>query len=352
MKTIPRLTIFSCRPSNKAKPNTRFLRHIIRETKNHNEALLAKEASESQARLSELAEAEAARRRRLKPVSGDMRRRQLGDITAILEGRKRKRDDREDGSRAPGGSGAREHRRDEPTDQPLADSATGGRAKPKHATKRTDSHEPRDKSKGHRLHESPDVERRRRKKRDRSRSPSPRRRERRHRCRSPLDDKYRGKHKSDERRHRHRDKSYRNEGADLFPLNKRTRELERGDDESDPLEDLIGPRPPSQLAGSRPRGRGSAKGPSAMDGRFKGNYDPASDLQPELDEVDDWDGALEALRDRQKWKQQGAERLRTAGFTAQEIDKWARGGEKDIQDVQWSKAGESREWDQGKSSQH
>jgi len=40
------------RPTVKApKPNTRFLRNILRETDNHNAALLAKEAEESRARL-------------------------------------------------------------------------------------------------------------------------------------------------------------------------------------------------------------------------------------------------------------------------------------------------------------
>lgn len=58
--------------------------------------------------------------------------------------------------------------------------------------------------------------------------------------------------------------------------------------------------------------------------------------------------ALEALRDRQRWKQQGAERLKAAGFTDDEIKKWEKGGEKTEDDVRWSKRGEGREWDRGK----
>lgn len=58
--------------------------------------------------------------------------------------------------------------------------------------------------------------------------------------------------------------------------------------------------------------------------------------------------ALEALRDRQKWKQEGADRLRAAGFTAEEVKKWERGGERSEEDVRWRKHGEGREWDRGK----
>lgn len=65
-------------------------------------------------------------------------------------------------------------------------------------------------------------------------------------------------------------------------------------------------------------------------------------------EEDDWDQALEALRDRTKWKQQGADRLRAAGFTEEEIGKWEKGKEKREEDVIWKGKGEGREWDRGK----
>ena len=114
-------------------------------------------------------------------------------------------------------------------------------------------------------------------------------------------------------------------------------------DDSDPLEELIGPAPPSKPA-VRTRGRGAIRGAAAMDNRFSEDYDPASDVQPEPAETGDWDEAVETFRDRQKWKQQGAERLRAAGFTDEQIAKWEKGGEKDIDDVRWTKAGEKREW--------
>ena len=65
-------------------------------------------------------------------------------------------------------------------------------------------------------------------------------------------------------------------------------------------------------------------------------------------EQNDWDQALEALRDRKRWQQQGADRLRQAGFTEDEIGKWERGGEKGVEDVRWRGKGEGREWDRGK----
>ena len=87
---------------------------------------------------------------------------------------------------------------------------------------------------------------------------------------------------------------------------------------------------------------------SGIDSRFSSTYDPTVDVQLDPDEENDWDQALEALRDRQKWKQQGADRLRAAGFTDEEISKWEKGGEKLEEDVKWAKKGEGREWDRGK----
>lgn len=85
-----------------------------------------------------------------------------------------------------------------------------------------------------------------------------------------------------------------------------------------------------------------------MDSHFSSNYDPSTDVQPDIDDVDDWDMALEALRDRQRWQKQGAERLKSAGFTDGEVQKWEKGGQKREEDVVWNRRGEGREWDRGK----
>ena len=115
--------------------------------------------------------------------------------------------------------------------------------------------------------------------------------------------------------------------------------------DSDPLEAIIGPPPPPKV---KSRGRGTFASAAAMDSHFSTSYDPSADVHPDSDSENDWDQALEALRDRQRWKQQGADRLRLAGFTEDEVRKWEKGGEKTEQDVRWAKKGEGREWDRGK----
>lgn len=62
--------------------------------------------------------------------------------------------------------------------------------------------------------------------------------------------------------------------------------------------------------------------------------------------------ALEAFRDRLKWRQVGADRLRDAGFKDDQVKRWEgeeqTTREKGAEDVQWSGKGEEREWDRGK----
>lgn len=149
-------------------------------------------------------------------------------------------------------------------------------------------------------------------------------------------------------------------------------------DDSDPLEDLVGPLPPRKngenSAPIRSRGRGAYKpSSSAIDAHFAPDYDPTLDVQPDDDEQspskqfarrpvaglmtqeDDWDMAMEAFRDRAKWKQKGEERLRAAGMNEETISRWKSNaaftgmdGEREPEDVRWSKKGEGREWDRGK----
>ena len=122
---------------------------------------------------------------------------------------------------------------------------------------------------------------------------------------------------------------------------------------SDPLDTLIGPAPPlrSPSPKVKRKGRGAARSlHTNIDTHFASTYDPALDVHPNSASEDDWDQALEALKDRQRWKQQGADRLRQAGFTENDIEKWERGGEKQVQDVTWASKGEDREWDRGKKA--
>jgi hypothetical protein len=117
--------------------------------------------------------------------------------------------------------------------------------------------------------------------------------------------------------------------------------------DSDPLSSIIGPLP-LKVPEIRTRGRGAFSHSAGIDSRFSADYDPAADVRLDPDEENDWDQALEALRDRTKWKQQGADRLKAAGFTDEEIKNWEKGGEKNEEDVRWSKKGQGREWDKGK----
>ena len=102
------------------------------------------------------------------------------------------------------------------------------------------------------------------------------------------------------------------------------------------------------------RGRGAHKlaATSNIDDHFSSKYDPALDVQPnaeEADEKEDWDMALEALRDRQAWQKKHADRMRAAGFNDEDIRNWEESGrEKDVHDVRWAGKGQTRAWDVGK----
>lgn len=341
------------RPANKFKPNTRFLRNIIKGTDRHNKALLAKEQTEAQARLKDLADAEEAKRRKYRPSAGEIRGRQLGNITALLSGgapkRKRPAPAEEDGN---GELSAMQKARAAEDARRLADMAEASkRAREKNKGKRRRSMERYSVRKGkdragdeedeyyERRNSSSEEEQqakddRKRRRKDRSRSPKDSLRKHRHR--SPLRDSARKKHAGSPSDQEHEARS-----DEKVQSNKR-KDAE-DDEDSDPFEDMIGPKPPPKV-----RGRGALRGTSAMDSRFTPDYDPKADVQPDDNVRDDWDESLEALRDRAKWKQQGADRLRQAGFTEDQIKRWEKGGEKTIDDVQWTKKGEGREWDRGK----
>ncbi|ROW16347.1 hypothetical protein VPNG_02688 [Cytospora leucostoma] len=338
------------RPANKAKPNTRFLRNIIKGTEHHNKTLLAKEQAESQARLREHANAEEEKRRKYRPSAGEIRGRQLGNIAALLQGQqgqKRKRSTTEDGD----GTTDLQKARAAEDARRLADMAAARRrqrdkdGKRKRSMERYSARRDTDgnarEERARRYNTSSDDEDRgveHRKRRHRSRSPksSPRK----HRHRSPIRDKN-SKDTEDRSERGHHRKS---EAAGRSSRHARDEEEEA---DSYAADDLIGPAPPPSKV--LPRGRGALRGSSGIDSRFSSEYDPKSDMQ--LDDEgghDDWDEALEALRDRAKFKQQGADRLRQAGFTEEQVKKWEKGDEKTIDDVKWTKAGEKREWDRGK----
>lgn len=343
--------LIASRPASMPKPNTRFLQRIIKSTNSHNANLLATEAAESQARLKQLERLEERQRRRT-GVPSDIRRRQMGDIKAILGGR--------NSSTRP-----LESKTAEKPDRNTYDSKR----------RRTDlSTSPRrDRSSRKRRDSSSDHEgrsrRRSRESRRRSRSPDSRNKRRR-KSQSPRGDKDRS-HRSSGRDsilykdveesttankcHRHyRDRSRR--GHDE-PSGSAARQTRSGRDEkrrehntdetsdSDPLEDIVGPVPPTPV---RVRGRGFQARSSGIDKRFDPDYDPKTDVDFE-DIADNLDDAFERFRDRKKYEQAQEQRLREAGFQDDDIKKWKKGGQPSEDDVRWTKAGEQREWDRGKA---
>src|SRR5687768_5173539 len=161
------------------KPNTRFLRHIIKNTDSHNKALLAKEAAESRARLGNLKQAAEVKKQKLNPDSKTIRRRQMGDIHAILGGKKRS-----DQSEA-----RSERRRDR--DETRASSSTDNRDRERSSRPKRDLFDERDGDDKHQGRLSRDD-------RDREK----RRSDRRRRYDASDDERIRGS-----RRHRHRSRS-------------------------------------------------------------------------------------------------------------------------------------------------
>jgi hypothetical protein len=298
-------SLLSRRPrGNAPKPNTRFLKNIIRETDSHNAALKAKEEEESKARLREMRE---GKRKREWDDEGGVSKRRRGEdrprrwasaLGGVVNGYER-REGR--GEKSYTGDGERSRHRDR-RDRERSRERNNSR---RHDRQRKDEFEDS---------------------RSRSRSPTHR------------------------KQHKRRERS-------RTPPNRNTKPSPTLDSDSDPLDAFLGPQPPPTTL---PRGRGAHKiNSSSMDTRFAPSYNPKTDVDVSPDEADgdDWDMALEALRDRAKWRAQGAERLREAGFTEEEVERWEKsaafpnGGErweKDVMDVRWRRQGEGREWDRGK----
>lgn len=323
------------RPTSSApKPNTRFLRNIIRETDSHNAALLEKEAEDSKARLRAL----QRDRKRVQPEQSLYSARPRHEEQVA----KRKRDNgEEDGS-------TRKRRETENPRRWLGALDGLGARKDRRAGKdsaQRGNEDTRDSRHGRHRHSTHGG--------------------RSHSRESEGDRESRREHKHGERRKRR--------GSPGRPVDARTRRRRSGSpferlptkatgngghvdrqdydsaSDSDPLEAIIGPAPPPKDPPTRSKGRGVfTHSGNTMDSRFQSGYDPKADVALDPGEDDDWDMALEALRDRQKWKTQGADRLRAAGFTDEEVVRWKKGGEKDENDVRWSKKGEGREWDRGK----
>ncbi|KAK6431436.1 hypothetical protein LTR95_012404 [Oleoguttula sp. CCFEE 5521] len=302
------------RQKNAPKPNTRFLKQIVSQVDSHNAALLAKENADSRARL-----------RALVGVG------QPTSTSTSDRGHDRKRK-REGGHEragrwglALGGLGRRVDERE--TDRQHQSHGSRSSVRGDDLKRRKERHE--DSAEGHVPCSAPEC----RAKRTSSKESRPSQREGREskrRCECELGARSRVLSKTADTRLTYDD--YDEDAADLD-----------AGSEYEPL----GPSPPSVV---RPRGRGAeTKSGSNMDLRFNDpTYDPSADVSLDED-VDDWDEAREALRDRAEWRSNRAARLRESGFSETDVKKWEGSGrEKDDRDVRWTGKGESREWDRGK----
>lgn len=309
------------------KPNTRFLKNLVRDADQHNAALRRKEDRERVLRL------------------------------------------RNGGVRTPTYSNSPEPGRDGRED--FADDRHSKRRRidDSREVEHTGSERRNHKSRHHGRHRSRSWSRTRSVSAERDRTSH-----RSHRRRSEERTSGRDGHSSDSerdrtshrkhRRRRSRSRSPRQEGKgrkrSRSPVERTGKDRGHRPPSPDPLEELIGPLP-NNKADSGPavkyRGRGAHKlaSVSSIDAHFSSTYDPVLDVRPEdegPEEQGDWDMALEALRDRQAWKKKHADRLREAGFNDDEIKAWEDSGrEKDIRDVKWRGSGQTREWDLGKKDQ-
>ncbi|KAJ5111087.1 hypothetical protein N7532_001622 [Penicillium argentinense] len=386
------------------KPNMRFLRNLLMDTDSHNTALKRKEEREARGRMRELSE---KKRDEIHPrTSGkgdqdrrssvrDSERRRRGDDKYDLRDEDRDREhsrrshrrSHRHRSRSTSTSSernrSRRHRREETREKFKVRETSSNRDKYRDHDDYRDRKEYRDRDRQKKRERSKDRDgegRERRRDRHGHRSS---RSDRRHRERSNSSSRSRSprrsKHTSRSRSHEpDREHKSRHEDEHCSPIQKQTERKEDDklrrdiENESDSLDELIGPTlPGDSKAPIRSRGRGAYKSnTSAIDSHFVADYDPALDLHLEDDEQptqkkprhvvglsqeDDWDMALEALRDRARWRQKGEERLRAAGMNESTIERWksnasssAVNGDEKPEQVQWSKKGEGREWDRGK----
>lgn len=295
------------------------MKNIIRSTDNHNAALLAREAEESRARLQKLRDDKRSRVRPQQAIYSVRDRRENRDEPLL----KRRRVDEADSEKSAKQERGRyengkrdERKRRSPASDQKSEVEGAGR-----------------RHRRHREHES---------RREIDTHISSHRQG--HRSRSP---KRESSHRNPRMRSRSRSRSPHRRRRDRSPSSTNT----------DPIEALLGPHPPTtDPVRSRGRGVYSSKS-SHIDSHFESTYDPSADVgTDDNDAVDnDWDSALEAMRDRAKWKQGASERLKAAGFSEKEIERYEKGGKRagaghdgEDQGVRWSKKGEGREWDRGK----
>ncbi|PHH60888.1 hypothetical protein CDD81_1049 [Ophiocordyceps australis] len=330
------------KPENMPKPNTRFLRNVIKNTNAHNKALLAKEATQSHARFKNLEYTDEIKRRKLNLKTGDVRKRQLGQIHAIIGDRR--------------GTSDRVSNRDEhwkhqrPNDKNIE--LTTGETQQSRRYDRLSHEEIVTKDCKRRQEEIAQLKRSQRHASEaddaafesrRLRTASPRISRKSRRSRSPNEECSKSRRRS---RHHSRNRSQHRPTWSDQSTSSAKASATKVDSDFDPLEDFIGP-----VAPPKHRGRGRIGGALDLDRRFSASYDPKADIEDIVNIGEDWDDTVEAFRDRQKLRVCQEQRMRNAGFAEDQIEKMKGGWcmeSRTEPDVIWSKAGEVRAWDNGK----
>ncbi|EXJ85381.1 hypothetical protein A1O1_05745 [Capronia coronata CBS 617.96] len=373
------------RPANAApKPNTRFLKTLVREADNHNAALKKKEELEARIRLRRLRDADGSSvsagdtARRTTPRRQHHREREDGTENARAsddgqhehQKRTRTRHTRYEEershrrSRSPErGSGVHEQSRRRPKTRHSHDYSSED---DRHS--RRISHRHRHKSSNRLSSRSRSRSRQPQKENEQASLPDPKRKSRHHHSHEDFAvEPAQANDNIDKEPPRYRKSRRRNRRS-------RSASSDKSSASSDPLSSLIGPDPLNDTTTIR-RGRGFNRGPqphrSNIDVHFSAAYDPTLDVDEKEDDSsppggrgrsrdpgDDWEDALEALRDRRAWRTKQADRMREAGFDEDEIERWKSAssrqtmrdgdGDPDIQHVKWRRKGEPREWDAGK----
>jgi len=297
------------------KPNTRFLRNLVRDADSHNSALISKEAEESRARL-----------RRMRNLNDEHMQSPM-----LLYSKESRQTGREASRRYPSPNQYDSHtQRRRRSRSPAMEVATFLYDRP---DEKKLSGSMRGSSEDHRHS-------------DRVRLVKHSRREKRN-ARVRRWDRSRGnfvkeKQRKSYSRREHSIEEHPASAVDAGTHTDRMSPLSRGLPILDSSPESFGPSPPPA---NLTKGRGATTGQGFMDSRFSKDYDPSVDVEFGRHEHDGFDDALEAYRDRQKWKQQGAERFRHVGLGKEFVSSWEN---KDEASLRWIKKGGTREWDRGK----
>ena len=306
------------RSSPKVKPNTRFLKNLVKNADTHNDRLKRKEDAERQEKLRKFEEQDAERMR------SDRRDKRGGE-----DGREKKRRKLSEGNS--------KHRQES--------SKHRDRVREKHSRRKR--RQRKNTSSGSSRSPSPSTTRTRDRAEDRSKVEHRKRRKRRDHTASESDNDDDKKHRSHYKLTRRRGSTVGNlpkDEIDKSDVSKRKSHERQEPDlaSDDPLDTLLDNKYLSQ-----PRSR--------MDAHFSAHYDPKQDTNPDSGDDSDWDRALNAMRDRSNFQRAQASRMLAAGFSDEQVKKWEttssrpnNGETKDAKDLKWKAKGEEREWDKGK----